>query len=198
MRQNRLFTSFWKQYRTQMIHFVRLGVIGHIGRFQSSDAAIYPRSSKVIVKTNRGLEVGEVLSCDDQTALQEPDGVLLRGMTDSDLMLAERLERNRHAAYESCAALLAEKGSSSILLDVEHLFDGQGLYFYFLGETDPIAQSLTSELATAYDAEARFDQFASALDEGCGPGCGTPEAEGGACGSGGGCAGCAVAAACAK
>ncbi len=180
-----------------MIHFVRIGVIGQIGRFQSSDAAIYPRSSKVILRTNRGLEVGEVLGCDDESARQEADGTLLRGMTDSDLMLAERLDRNRHSAFESCADLLAKRGSVSILLDVEHLFDGKGLYFYFLGETDEVAQSLTAELAAAYDAEARFDQFASALEEGCGPGCGTPEAEGAGCGTGG-CASCAVSGACAK
>lgn len=169
--------------------------MGQIGRFQSAEGIAYPPTTRIILRSSRGLEVGEVLSLDDASATQAHDGKLLRAMTDSDDLLAVRLDKNRHAAYEACAALLAEQGSTSVLLDVEHLFDGQGLYFYFLGETDQLAEELTAELAKTYNAEARFEQFADALSEGCGPGCGTSEAEGGACG--GACSSCSIASKCA-
>jgi len=167
--------------------------MGHVGRFAAADGRRSPRGARVIVRTSRGLETGEVLAHDAPHG--DADGPLLRRMTAQDEMLAERLGRNRDAAYGACVRLLAERGSSAVLLDVEHLFDGRGLYFYFLGDTDPVAEAITAELATAYDAEARFGEFATAVEEGCGPGCGTAEAENG-CGTSGGCTTCSVAAAC--
>ena len=92
--------------------------------------------------------------------------------------------------------MLAERGVSAVLLDVEDLLDGQGLYFYFLGEVTPEIDACTAELADAYDAAVKFRQFTDTLLEGCGPGCGTDEAKGqGGCAT---CTGCAVASACRK
>jgi hypothetical protein len=80
------------------------------------------------------------------------------------------------------------------LLDVEHLFDGRTLFFYFLGEVPPEVEAMTAELADLYDAQAKFRQFAQMVEEGCGPGCGTDEATGGGCST---CAtGCSVAGSC--
>jgi hypothetical protein len=90
---------------------------------------------------------------------------------------------------------VAERGLQAVLVDVEHLFDGQSLYFYFLGETPPEIDALTAELAGVYEAKAQLQKFADTLTAGCGPKCGTGEAEG--CGSvNGGCSSCAVAGAC--
>ena len=170
--------------------------MGHVGRFRSSDGCSYLRGMRVIVRTSRGLECGAVLAA-DSAAVAEVDGALLRAMTEADELLAERLERNRHAAFEACVRLLADRGATAVLLDVEHLFDGRGLYFHFLGEVDPLTEAISAELDEAYDAEAKFGQFAETLEQGCGPGCGTAEAVNG-CGTSGGCATCAVAAACTR
>lgn len=167
--------------------------MGHVGRFRPVDGLRPRRGERVIVRTDRGLEIGESLTYDDGPG--EADGPLLRRFTQQDALLAERLERNRGAAYEACVRLLAERGSASVLLDVEHLFDGRGLYFYYLGEPDPTAEAISAELADAYDATAGFGQFADTLQQGCGPGCGTDSAENG-CGTPGGCTTCAVASAC--
>lgn len=169
--------------------------MGQVGRFRSTDAGRHVRGCRVVVRTARGLECGEVLAEAPDSA-DEVDGPLLRRMTVQDELLAERLGRNRDAAFEACNRLLGERGSSAVLLDVEHLFDGRGLYFYFLGEVDAVTEAISAELATAYDAEARFGAFADAVEQGCGPGCGTAEAENG-CGTSGGCSTCAVASACA-
>ena len=77
-------------------------------------------------------------------------------------------------------------------MDVEHLFDGQTLLFYFLGDMTPELETITSELAELYETHVQFRRFTEAVTEGCGPACGTEAA--GECKS---CAtGCAVAAAC--
>ncbi|WP_197528205.1 PSP1 C-terminal domain-containing protein [Posidoniimonas polymericola] len=178
-----------------MHHFVRVGLHGDVGRFRSTDSARYQRGRRVIVRTSRGLETGEVLSV-AESAESQPDGDLLRAMTSQDHLLAERLEQRRGEAYDACVRLLAERRLQAVLMDVEHLFDGQGLYFHFLGDVPPEVEALTAELSEAYEAKAQIGRFAETLSEGCGPGCGTEEAKGqGGCDS---CAGCAVASACKK
>jgi len=177
-------------------HLIRVGAMGQVGRFAAVDAVRYPRRSRVIVRTRRGLEVGDVLSPpddrDDGRAFA--DGELLRGVTVQDELLQARLEQHRQEAYADCAAMLAEKGIAAVLVDVEHLFDGQGLFFYFLGDVSPELEAITGELAETYEAKVQFRKFTETLIEGCGPGCGTDEAKGqGGCES---CTSCAVASAC--
>ena len=174
-------------------HLVRVGALAEVGRFTAVDAVCYPRNSRIVVRTSRGLELGEVLSpptdAPDEAAA---DGSILRGVTPADELLEVRLRRNRQAAYEACAAKLAELNSPAVLLDVEHLFDGRTLVFYFLGEMTPQVESITSELAELYEAQVQFRRFSDAVTEGCGPACGTDAAAG--CKT---CAtGCAVADAC--
>ncbi|MCE9548639.1 MAG: hypothetical protein K8T25_24445 [Planctomycetia bacterium] len=176
-------------------HLVRLGVMGHIGRFDSADAVRYRRGAEVVLRTARGLEVGEVLAPPaDQTGGEATDGVILRPMTDADRLLASRLQRDRHQAFAACTDRLREIGSVATLVDVEHLFDGQALFFYFLGDVTPEVERLTAELAELYSTTVKFRQFTDALVNGCGPNCGTEEAEGGGCGTS--CASCVVASAC--
>lgn len=177
-------------------HLVRVGALGQVGRFAAVDAVRYPRHSRVIVRTRRGLEIGRVLAEPDDREDVRPfaDGDILRGMTVADDLLEARLEEHRHAAYEACAVLLAEQKLPAVLVDVEHLFDGQGLFFYFLGDVPPAIEAYTGRLAEAYETKVQFRKFTETLIEGCGPGCGTEEAKGqGGCES---CTSCAVASAC--
>lgn len=152
---------------------------------------------RVVVRTVRGLEVGEILTPpESETDWREPDGEILRGMTEADELLAERIARRRDEAFAACQTLLVERQIGAVLLDVEHLFDGQGLYFYFLGEVTPEVEACTAELADVYDAAVQFRKFTDTVLEGCGPGCGTEAAKGqGGCAT---CTSCAVAGACRK
>jgi cell fate regulator YaaT (PSP1 superfamily) len=180
-------------------HFVRVGLMGHVGRFTAVDAVSYPRASRVIVRTGRGLEIGEVLGPAEEMAVRgTTDGSILRGMTVEDELLETRLEKNRQKALDACTARLAQRGISATLFDVEHLFDGRSLFFYFLGEVTPEIETITAELAEVYDAAAEFRKFSETLATGCGPGCGTDEADGS--NGHGGCTlcakACAVAGAC--
>lgn len=177
-------------------HFVRVGALGNVGRFTSVDAVAYPRTSRVIVRTSRGLETGEILGPAEEEVMRgNTDGSILRGMTIEDELLENRLEKNRQRALDACTARLVELGITATLVDVEHLFDGRSLFFYFMGEVTPEIEAITAELAEVYDAAAQFRKFSETLTQGCGPGCGTEEAQGQ-----GGCTlcakACAVAGAC--
>ena len=119
---------------------------------------------------------------------------ILRRVTVEDDLFAVRLEKHRHEAFAACCDLLNKASIPAVLVDVEHLFDGQGLFFYFLGEVPASAEPVMQQLADLYETTVEFRKFAETLAEGCGPGCGTEEAMGqGGCSS---CTSCAVATAC--
>jgi hypothetical protein len=124
----------------------------------------------------------------------EADGVILRRMSVADDLLQARLDNKRDTAFSACQQLLQEAGIGGLLVDVEHLLDGEGLFFYFLGEPPAAAQQVTQQLAATYEVAIEFRRFAQTLEEGCGPGCGTPAAAGqGGCST---CVSCSVASAC--
>lgn len=178
-------------------HLVRVGAMAAIGRFASVDACRYARGTRVVCRTARGVELGEVLAPPDERGgpAGESDGTILRRVSVEDDLLAARLAQNRDAAFRACNAELRRRALGVTLIDVEHLHDGRTLLFYFLGPPSPALDALTQELAAAYDVEVEFRRFAETLTQGCGPGCGTESATGGGCGS---CAeACAVAARCA-
>jgi cell fate regulator YaaT (PSP1 superfamily) len=177
-------------------HIVRVSTLGQIGRFVSADPITFPRGSRVICRTRRGLEVGEVMSHtrSDRNPRGESDGTVLRAVTPQDELLLLRLRKNRHEALEKCQRWLTERQVSVTLVDVEQLFDGKSIYFYFLGEVSEEVNQIVERLAATYEAEVRIGDFARAVEDGCGPNCGTDEAEG--CGDS--CSTCAVANACVK
>ncbi|MEO2048504.1 MAG: PSP1 C-terminal domain-containing protein [Pirellulales bacterium] len=198
-------------------HLIRVGAMGQIGRFAAVDTIGYQRHHRVIVRTRRGLEVGEVLvppaidgpgvlksgslgsgSLATSTRALGPlapgfdfdrvDGQVLRGMTPQDHLLEARLETKRQAAYKACVKLLERLQLPDLLIDVEHLFDGQGLYFYFLGEVSLQLEQTTHQLAETYESKVEFRKFTETLLAGCGPDCGTKAAAGGT--EAGGCENC--------
>ena len=172
-------------------HLVKVGLMGVVGRYESLDSNVYPRDTHVVCRTERGLEQGWVMT-DLESSAEGSRGQLLRHVTPEDRLILERLEKHRDKAFHACQALIRESGIPAVLVDVEHLLDGESLFFYFLGDPDPRLESITDQLAATYDRKVRFKKFAETMAQGCGPDCGTGE---GGCGSGG-CGSCAIAGAC--
>ena len=66
------------------------------------------------------------------------DGELLRGVTVQDELLQARLGKESPGSLRGLFRHVGrERDMSAVLVDVEHLFDGQGLFFYFLGDVTP-------------------------------------------------------------
>ena len=85
-------------------HLVRIGALGHVGRFTAVDAVRYPRAQPSRGAHPRGLELGEVLAPPDGSPEGDTaDGSIVRGVTAEDELLAARLQHHRDAAYEACA-----------------------------------------------------------------------------------------------
>jgi len=171
--------------------FVRLGSLAEVHAARSP--LRLERGRRVIVRTSRGVELGEVVRPHHgQSAADSSTVRILRPTTDEDELLIRRLDRHKREAVEACRTALAESGSKAMLLDVDQLFDGGTLVMHFLGPVDEMAESVTKKIADQYESIVRTRHFSKLLRDGCGPDCGT-ESGGGCSGS---CAGCSVASAC--
>jgi hypothetical protein len=163
-------------------HLVRVGRLGRMGRFRAAASVRYPRHADVVVRTGRGLEVGQVVAPFERMAPAEgAPGTILRRMNAADRRLAARLSKEREAALGACSAVLSEQGLDAVLIDVEHLFDGRSLYFYYLGDVAPAVAAMTDRLAEAYPAQVNFCKFTEVFEKTCGRGCGT-QSGGASCG----------------
>lgn len=172
-------------------YFIRVGALGEL--FRGSGPDRLPPSRQVLVRTDRGLQVGQIVGPASEAAGAVGECLqILRPTTHQDELLIRRLTRHKREAVEACRSELARAGSTATLLDIDQLFDGSRLIMHFLGPVDEQAERITRRVAERYESIVRSRHFAKQLAEGCGPGCGT--ATGGGCGND--CQGCAVAAAC--
>jgi cell fate regulator YaaT (PSP1 superfamily) len=176
-------------------YLIRYGVMGDVGRFRAGPALVCRRGDRAVVRSRRGLELGEVL-CPTGPA-EEAHGDLLRLATPED-------EQTAHRRQRQCDDFLAEaRGRAAVqalpveLLDVELLLDDQAWLHYVRWDTfDP--RDLVSGLSRDFDLTIRLLDLTRAdaahEEHGCGScgsgGCGSGGCGSGGCGSGCGSGGC--------
>jgi hypothetical protein len=120
---------------------VRYGLMGHVGWFVL-DAGFGPgveRGRAVVVRTSRGVELGEVLvipetSNRDGRSRAAEDSVgafrVLRSADDDDLALGREVEGLRESRFEACRRIVSEAGWPLELIDVEPLLDHTTVLHY--------------------------------------------------------------------
>jgi len=159
-------------------YFVRIGAWGDVARCRAAGGESYRRGTRVICRTPRGLEIGQVTAesdfsgTDDAGEIGESFAMILRATTAQDELLISRLEKHRCEAIVECRKCLAEAGSAAVLLEVDQVFDAGTLVFYFLNPPDENDTQLVERLAASYESRVRSGHFAKLLAQGCGPGCG--------------------------
>jgi cell fate regulator YaaT (PSP1 superfamily) len=193
------------------VYLVRYGLMGHVGRF-ASQAEGLTRGQTVVLRTDRGVELGEILATPrgaDGLPAAEARG-LIRAAGPEDLERARCAERERPRLLAACDRVFGEGAWPLEPIDVESLpdLDGQSgrVVIHYLGphhlDTEGLAAAFqeTQGLKVSFEPVGRDaeDEPAPAhdLDEGgcgsCGAGgCGS---EGGGCGTGhgGSCSSCGV------
>lgn len=115
---------------------VRHGAMRFIGEFTTSAEATWQRQQRVIVRTERGTELGTILGPATERARQflvEPtSGQILRSATPDDLAHEARLQTLQRRAYELAQRFIQQRALQMKLVDVEQLFGGERIIFYFL------------------------------------------------------------------
>jgi cell fate regulator YaaT (PSP1 superfamily) len=134
-----------------------------LGEYEAPEEMPCRRLSQVIVRTERGLETGEILGEATARALSmiaEPTrGQVVRVMTAEDLEIQVRQRETTQKEFDTCQRLIEERHLPMALVDVEHLFGGERIVFYFLAEKRVDFRELVKELARAFHTRIEMRQI---------------------------------------
>ncbi len=142
-----------------------VGVVFHNGgRVYSYDAGslALSRGEQVVVPTQRGQEVGEVVSFSQDVPREELTGPLksvVRALTDEDRVMLRDNEELRQEALQACRKLIADHGLDMKLVDAEVLFGGGKILFSFFSEERVDFRGLVSDLARTLKTRIELRQI---------------------------------------
>ena len=141
---------------------VRHGAMRFLGEFDPDNGA-YARGQEVVVRTERGLELGQALCPATPRAvelLHEPThGRLVRRLSDRDRLERDRIRQLERRELETCGRFVAQRRLQMELVDVEHLFGGERLVFYFLAEKRVDFRELVKVLAREFQTRIELRQI---------------------------------------
>ncbi|MFK7779491.1 MAG: Rieske 2Fe-2S domain-containing protein [Gimesia sp.] len=130
---------------------IRYGAMGWVDHFSAEESDIFSHRERVILKTSRGEEVGEILS--SVSMLDNPvstAGQILREFTPTDQQTLSRKEDVTASVFQDCQKLIQERGMPTEIIDCEQLFDRETVVLYYLGSRMPALEILAQELNANY------------------------------------------------
>src|SRR5262249_32590347 len=144
-------------------YIVRHGSMRFLGEFEAAEPVPYARGSSVVVRTERGVEVGEVLWESVPRMLEllseATRGQILRALTADDRQqLDSRRQAERHQ-FETCCRFVRNRQLQMELVDVEALFGGERIIFYFLAEKRVEFRDVVKDLAGEYKPRIEMRQI---------------------------------------
>jgi len=117
---------------------------------------------EVIVPTEKGIDYGTVVEAprelpDDK----KPEGLkrVVRRATDRDRQQQQRNQARREEAYRKCEELIARHGLPMRLVDVDYVFDGNSITFYFTSEGRVDFRNLVRDLASSLRTRIELRQI---------------------------------------
>jgi cell fate regulator YaaT (PSP1 superfamily) len=144
-------------------YITRHGAMRYLGEFAAEEGATYARGQSVVLRSDRGLEVGDVLCEATPRAIQliaEPThGQIVRVMTAEDRGEADRLKECESQEFETCHRFIGQRALQMELVNVEHLFGGERIVFYFLAEKRVDFRELVKDLAREYRTRIEMRQI---------------------------------------
>jgi cell fate regulator YaaT (PSP1 superfamily) len=145
-------------------YIVRHGAMRFLGEYEAADdAPHHPHGTEVVVRSERGLEIGEVLCEANPRALElvsEPThGQILRLVDPEDRAQLDRIRDLEHREMESCCQIVQQRQLQMELVDVEHILGGERIVFYFLAEKRVDFRELVKDLAREYKTRIEMRQI---------------------------------------
>lgn len=145
-------------------YVIRYGSMRFLGEFGVRGPHEYKRGQQVIVRSHRGTEWGEVLSEANQRTREylgkeDPSGKILRISSPEDEKTQTEGWQREQDAFQTAQDLVAEMGLSMQLVDVERLFGGERIIFYFLAESRVDFRELVKRLAQTLNSRIEMRQI---------------------------------------
>jgi cell fate regulator YaaT (PSP1 superfamily) len=164
---------------------VRYGYLGWVGEFKHDPALKLQWSDRVVIKTERGLEIATPVAaaCPEvcpkcvrpeqkdayvrasgEEHLQRGAGEVIRIATAEDLAEQRRIDAGAKEKMDYCQRASAKVGLDMRMIACEHLLGGERIIFYFTAEGRIDFRQLVRDLAREYHTRIEMRQI-GARDE---------------------------------
>jgi cell fate regulator YaaT (PSP1 superfamily) len=144
-------------------YVVRHGVTRMLGVFSTNRGETYNRSARVIARTKRGLEAGEVLCEATEHAvanLKDPaSGQIQRAMTHQDELELRKMHEQEEQEYKTVVHQIEKLGLDMKMVDLEHVFGGERVVVYYLSENRVDFRELVRILASEFQTRIEMKQI---------------------------------------
>ena len=144
-------------------YVVRYGAMRFLGVFSAANGRSFGRGAKVVVRTDRGLEAGEILceaNADTVSRMKDPaTGQIFREMTPEDRNEHQRLRQQARGELDVCQQHIERLGLNMQLVDVEHVFGGERVVVYYLAESRVDFRELVRVLAGEFQTRIEMRQI---------------------------------------
>ena len=135
-----------------------LGVLAPRGRNK-----VYQRGDRVVARTKRGLESGEVLceaTADATSQMQNAEhGEILRRMSSNDVNELAHIQAHEGDEFLTCQQYVDKLGLEMELVDLEHVFGGERIVVYYLAEKRVDFRELVRQLAKEFQTRIEMRQI---------------------------------------
>jgi cell fate regulator YaaT (PSP1 superfamily) len=132
-------------------YVVRYGRMRFLGEYRGVADQEHARGERVVVRSDRGTELGEVLCpVTEQTARFMPNptqGEILRPATAEDREHEARLADDLKPTFATCQELITKRRLQMNLVDVEVIHGRERVVFYYLAEKRVDFRELVKDLA---------------------------------------------------
>lgn len=145
-------------------YVVRYGISRHVAEFSTKFPQPLNRNAQVIIRSDRGVEWGEVLcAASDRTReylnASEEMGAILREANAEDYEKRESLRAKEREEFQNGQQLIVERKLQMQLVDIEHLFGDERLVFYYLAENRVDFRELVKSLAKQFHTRIEMRQI---------------------------------------
>ncbi len=144
-------------------YIARHGSMRSLGEFEAPRGLSFNRGQQAVIRTLRGLEIGDILCSSRPEAMQmiaEPTtGQIVRAVNDADREKMEKIRAGVGGEFELARGHIAELHLQMQLVDVEHLFGGERIVFYFLSEKRVDFRELVKILAREFQTRIELRQI---------------------------------------
>ncbi len=172
-----------KQAKNKKYMLVSYGRMNTLGWFEHSEAKIPQKPTRVVVKTDRGLELGRIVGqlCpyksgqfklnQEQTKKYFDDsnidisiekvGKFIRYATADDISEERHLRKIAKEELQCCRRFVKELGLPMKVIDAEHIFGGERLIFYFMADGRIDFRELVKKIAHEHQTRIEMRQIGS-------------------------------------
>lgn len=146
-------------------YVVRYGTMRLLGDFEARRGVTFARNDEVVVRSERGIEWGTVLStATNETAAylgknQAAGGRILRPVSTEDRRSRQENSDREKKFFVAAADMIRSRSMQMQLIDVEQVFGGERVIFYYLSESRVDFRELVKAMAREFNTRIEMRQI---------------------------------------